>query len=133
VSWFVSSAAEAVWLISLGSFAQGLSFAGGYAITIDLGGKHIATVFSLMNMGGNIGASLFPVAVPLLLRLSGNNWDVVIFLFAGLYVGSALCWLGFDSNKPLFDEPAPLTPGTDPSRSPSDAIQPDRRAIRSEK
>ena len=42
-------------------------------------------------------------------------------------------WLGFDSNKPLFDEPAPLSPGTAPAHSPSTAIQPDRRAIRSDK
>jgi MFS family permease len=131
-SWFVSTATEAVWLITLGSLAQGLSFSGGYAITIDLGGKHVATVFSLMNMGGNIGASLFPVAVPLLLRLSGDNWDVVIFLFAGLYVGSALCWLGFDSNKPLFEVSAAPRPETASIHSPSTAIQSDRSAIRSD-
>jgi MFS family permease len=121
-----------VWFITLGAFVQGLSFSGGYAITIDLGGKQVATVFSLMNMSGNVGAALFPSVVPLLLGLSENNWDVILFLFAGLYVASAVCWLGFDANRPLFDEPVPVSSETAPAHSPSTAIQPDRRATRSD-
>jgi MFS family permease len=131
-AWTTTDAEATVWLITLGAFVQGLSFSGGYAITIDLGGKQVATVFSLMNMAGNVGASLFPVVVPFLLRWSGNDWDVILFVFAGLYVGSAVCWLGFDANKPLFAEHEPVTPGTAPARSPSTAIQPDRRATRSD-
>jgi sugar phosphate permease len=113
---FTSDADMTVWLISLGAFVQGVSFSGGYAITIDLGGKQVATVFSLMNMSGNIGAALFPIMVPRLLAGSGNDWDVVIVVFAGLYVLSAVCWVGFDANKPLFKEPASIQPEVPPGK-----------------
>ena len=42
-------------------------------ITIDMGGRHVAPVFSTMNMAGNLGAMLFPLAVPWFVR--GAGWD----------------------------------------------------------
>jgi ACS family glucarate transporter-like MFS transporter len=73
-----------------------------YSITIDMGGRHVASVFSVMNMWGNIGATVFPFLVPLLTRLTGN-WNSVLFLFAALYVVAAACWLPFNADRAIFD------------------------------
>ena len=70
---------------------------GAYSATIDMGGRHTAMVFSVMNMAGNVGAVVFPMAVPWLLILSGEeNWDLVLFTFAAIYVAAAVCWLAVD-------------------------------------
>ena len=87
------------WLVVLviccSAFASGLSGPCAYAATIDMGGKHVAPVFSLMNMSGNLGALIFPKVVPCLLDWTGS-WDAVLILFAGLYFAAGLCWLPFD-------------------------------------
>jgi ACS family glucarate transporter-like MFS transporter len=91
----------AVLLISAGSFLAAFAGACAYTITIDMGGKHVATVFSLMNMAGNVGALVFPLVVPPLVR--GVGWDAVLYGFAGIYVAGALCWLGVNPERTVFE------------------------------
>lgn len=87
----ITEAWLAVLLITAGSFFSAFSGAIAYAISIDMGGQHVAPVFSTMNMSGNVGAMLFPVVVPWLLRDS-QDWDLVLFFFAGIHLAAALCW-----------------------------------------
>lgn len=98
----VTSAWLAVLTIAAGSFFAAFGGPSAYAATIDMGGRHAPTVFSTMNMMGNFGAALFPVAVPLLLAIgvpSGeSNWNLVLWVFAGMYFAAALCWLLADAN-----------------------------------
>jgi nitrate/nitrite transporter NarK len=58
---------------------------------MNMGGHHVAPVMSMMNMSGNLGAALFPLAVPWLQSATGS-WDAVLLGFGGLYVAGALCW-----------------------------------------
>jgi hypothetical protein len=64
-----------------------------------------------MNMWGNIGAFAFPLAVSRLFgKGSETNWDGVMVLFGAIHVVAALCWLGFNPDRPLLaakHEPAP--------------------------
>ena len=82
----------AVLVISAGSFFAALASPCAYAMTIDLGGAHVATVNATMNMMGNFGAWVFPIAVPWLLARFGS-WDAVLVVFGAVYVGAAVCWL----------------------------------------
>jgi ACS family glucarate transporter-like MFS transporter len=82
----------AVLLISAGSFIASLAAPCAYTITIDMGGRHVAPVFSVMNMAGNVGAILFPLVVPWLKERTGS-WDAVLYTFAGVYAAAALCWV----------------------------------------
>ncbi|MCH2126244.1 MAG: MFS transporter [Pirellulaceae bacterium] len=97
IAYFVSHPTLAVLVISAGSFCAGLIGPVAYATTIDMAGKHVATVFGTMNMSGNIGAAIFPLVVPVLLRVGGmggeENWDLVLFAFAGVYAIGAFFWL----------------------------------------
>jgi ACS family glucarate transporter-like MFS transporter len=82
----------AVLLISGGSFCAAVAGPCAYTITIDMGGRHVSAVFSLMNMAGNFGAFVFPIVVPWMVRRTGD-WDAVLYLFAAMYFAAALCWL----------------------------------------
>jgi MFS family permease len=88
----IEDALTAVLVISAGSFFAALASPCAYAMTIDMGGPHVATVNATMNMMGNFGAWAFPIAVPWLLVRFGN-WDAVLVVFGALYVVGALFWL----------------------------------------
>jgi nitrate/nitrite transporter NarK len=88
----IDDALAAVLVISVGSFFASLASPCAYAMTIDMGGSHVATVNATMNMMGNFGAWMFPIAVPWLLTRFGS-WDAVLVVFGALYVVAALFWL----------------------------------------
>lgn len=100
---FVDDPLLAVLLISAGVFSAGFAGPCAYAVTIDVGGRHVPAVFSTMNMLGNFGAGLLPWIVPryrqAVLRLLSDgsgaeraSWDAVLLLFAAMYLAAALCW-----------------------------------------
>jgi MFS family permease len=103
-AYFIYNPWLAVLVIAAGSFCSAFAGAAAYTITIDMGGKHVAPVFSTMNMAGNIGAAVFPYLVPPLVDVTGS-WNLVLFLFAGMYLGAALFWMPFDSEGTIFDRP----------------------------
>jgi ACS family D-galactonate transporter-like MFS transporter len=76
-----------------------------YAITIDMGGSHVATVFSIMNMSGNIGAAAFPIGVGYLVEATGQ-WEHVLPLVVAIYVLGGICWLLLNPNGTVFDHNA---------------------------
>jgi MFS family permease len=103
LAYLVENVWLAVLVISAGSFWSALGGPCAYAVTIDVGGEHVGTVFSAMNMCGNIGAAVFPLVVPPLVAAAGS-WDIVLFLFAGTYVAAGVCWMLVDPNGSIFDQ-----------------------------
>jgi len=111
VAYFIVDPLLAVLVISIGSFCA--SFAGpcAYTITIDMGERHVATLFATMNMCGNFGALLFINAVPWSLKLiaqhypdyANSAWDAVLLLFGLTYVGAGLCWFFLRTNGTVLD------------------------------
>jgi MFS family permease len=101
LSYFISNTLLAVLVISAGSFCASFAAPCAYAITIDMAGKHVAPVFSTMNMSGNLGALAFPVVVPWLIDWTGS-WDVVVFVFAGIYLAAAFFWMLLNPNGTIF-------------------------------
>ena len=72
-------------------------------ITIDLGGRHVATLFSTMNMFGNFGALAFPIVVGALIVQTGQ-WNLVLPLFGVLYLAAAFCWWRLNPDGTVFDQ-----------------------------
>jgi MFS family permease len=105
LSYPINNAWLAVLVISVGSFFAAFGGPCAYTASIDIGGRHVTMVFSVMNMAGNIGAVAFPLAVPWLLRedpITGSgNWDLVLFTFAGMYFAAAVCWMLADTRKTI--------------------------------
>lgn len=116
-AYFIEDATLATATIGAGVFCA--SFAGpcAYAVTIDMGGRHVAPVFGVMNMIGNFGAGLLPWLVPhfrvfvdqrpALLDLSGgNSWNAVLVLFAAMYLLAACFWMLLQLEGTIGDDPA---------------------------
>lgn len=98
----VDDALGAVLLISAGSFCAAAAGPCSYSLTIDMGGRHVAAVFSTMNMSGSVGAFVLPIVIPWIVRWSGG-WHLVLPFFAGLYLASSVCWLVLNPNGTVFD------------------------------
>jgi len=102
-SYFIADVRGAIGLISLGAFCATFGGVSGYTVAIKFGGKQVATVFSVMNMCGNIGASLFPLTAGWLATKSGN-WNLMLFLFAGIMAVDAICWAFLNPQGTLFGD-----------------------------
>ena len=110
-AYFIADPLLAVIAISIGSFCASVAGPCAYTITIDMGSRHVATLFATMNMCGNFGALLFSNAVPWALKLiahhypeyAGSAWDAVLLLFGLMYGGAGLCWFFLRTNGTVLD------------------------------
>jgi sugar phosphate permease len=101
VAWFVADPVLAVLVISAGMFCAAVANPCLGAAVISMGGGHAATVSAAVNMCGNIGAAIFPLAVPWLLRTTGS-WNAVLLGFGVLYVAAATSWWLLKSEANVF-------------------------------
>ena len=53
-------------------------------------------------MAGNVGAVVFPIAVPWILATTGS-WDAVLVVFGGIYLAAAACWMLLNPAGTVFD------------------------------
>ena len=90
-SAFIADTRVSVVVIALGVFGSTFGGVSGYTVAIEMGGKQVASIFSTMNMCGNLGASAFPVAAGLLVAATGR-WDLILALFAASLLIAAACW-----------------------------------------
>jgi sugar phosphate permease len=103
ISVAVHSREIAVGVITLGAFAAAFGGVSGYTVAIEFGGRRVATIFSVMNMSGNLGAALFPTLVGTLLHATGD-WNLVLYLFVGILALDALLWALLNPRHPLFQD-----------------------------
>ncbi len=102
-SYFVRDVNQSIALISLGAFCATFGGVSGYTVAISFGGRHVATVFSTMNMFGNLGAALFPLTAGWLVAQTGN-WNLILFLFAAVMAIDAVCWALLNPQGTLFGD-----------------------------
>jgi ACS family glucarate transporter-like MFS transporter len=89
--------AAAVTFITASAVCAGFSGAAGYVLIIDLAGRNVATLFSIMNMAGNFGATVCPLVVGRL--IANKEWSGVLLFLGGLYLSAALCWCFLNIHK----------------------------------
>jgi MFS family permease len=102
-SYFIRDVNQSIALITLGAFCATFGGVSGYTVAISFGGRHVATVFSTMNMFGNLGAALFPITAGWLVAQTGN-WNLILFLFAGIMAIDSLCWALLNPRGTLFGD-----------------------------
>jgi MFS family permease len=103
IAYFVNDTHHAMLLLSLGAFAGTFGGVSGYSVAITFGGQHVGTVFSVMNMCGNVGAALFPLLVGWFVA-HYQRWDLVLFFFAFCFAADAVCWALLNPRGTLFEE-----------------------------
>ncbi|MCY3004817.1 MAG: MFS transporter [Planctomycetota bacterium] len=102
-SYFVRDIQQSIALITLGAFCATFGGVSGYTVAISFGGRQVATVFSTMNMFGNLGAALFPLTAGWLVAQTGN-WNLILFLFAFVMAIDAICWAFLNPQGTLFGD-----------------------------
>ncbi len=100
-STFLHNPFLAVLAIGMASFCNDLAMPGGWGACMDVGGKHTGSLSGSMNMMGNAGGAVAPMAVPLILEATNNNWSINFYVFAAVYGLGALCWVFIDPVTPL--------------------------------
>lgn len=103
VSYFVENLYGSIALIAAGAFCATFGGVSGYTVAISFGGRRVATVFSTMNMCGNLGASLFPITAGWLVAQTGS-WNLILFLFAAIMAIDAVCWALLNPRGTLFGD-----------------------------
>ncbi len=83
----------AVAMMAAGAFCLALAGPLVYSVTIEMGGRSVATAFGIMNMSGNLGAAAFPAVVPFLLGPSQRDWSLVLVIFCLLFAAASVFWM----------------------------------------
>ena len=101
VSTFIADPILAVIALAMASFSNDLVMPGSWGACMDVGGKYAGTLSGAMNMMGNLGGAVASTAAPYLLRATGNDWNVVLYVAAGVYFLGTFFWLTVDPVTPL--------------------------------
>ncbi len=87
--------------IGLASFSNDLVMPGSWAACMDVGGKHAGSLSGAMNMAGNIGGALCPLAIGYILHWTHSDWNLTFYVSALIYLGGIVCWKFLDPVTPL--------------------------------
>lgn len=90
-AWFVEDVRVAIALLTLGSLFAALAGPPTFASIIDIGGSRVPQLMGLVNMCGNLAAAACPVLVGMLFEWTAN-WNLVLVLFAAIYILGGICW-----------------------------------------
>ena len=101
-AYFASDLNTIMALITLAAFSATFGGVSGYSTCIDFGGRRVGVVISTMNMCGNIGAGLFPIAVGWHVKRT-QAWDDLLLFFVIFFAIDAICWAFLNPRQPLFE------------------------------
>lgn len=87
--------------MGLASFFNDLVMPGAWGACMDVGGRYAGTLSGSMNMMGNMAGFVAPSLGGYILRETGNNWNVLLYVMAGVYLIGTLSWPFIDPVTPL--------------------------------
>jgi MFS transporter, ACS family, glucarate transporter len=104
LSTYLNNPLLATLAIGLASFSNDLVMPGAWGTCMDIGGKHAGSLSGAMNMCGNIGGALSPLAIGYILKWTDNNWNLTFYVSAAIYASGIICWKLLDPVTPLEKE-----------------------------
>jgi MFS family permease len=90
--------------MGLASFSNDLVMPGAWGACMDVGGKYAGTLSGSMNMMGNMAGFVAPTAAGYILRYTGGDWNMNLYVMAGVYLLGTLTWPFIDPVTPLEDD-----------------------------
>ena len=90
----------AMLAMGMASFFNDILMPGSWGACMDVGGKYAGTLSGSMNMMGNFGSAVSPLALGYLMQLTGS-WQLSLYSMAAAYVLAGLSWLFIDPVTPL--------------------------------
>ncbi len=103
VSMQLQTPVASVLAIGLAALCSDLAMPGAWGACMDVGGRHTGALSGSMNMMGQVGGAIAPMAVPLVLAATNNNWSINMGLFALSYFLGAICWAFINSDERLHE------------------------------
>jgi MFS family permease len=97
----VQDPVRAMLLLGLAGFFNDFVMPAAWAGCMDIGGRFSGTVSGTMNMVGNIGGALSPLAIGYILTWTSSNWSLTFYVSSAIYLLGGLCWLFIDAHTPL--------------------------------
>jgi MFS family permease len=90
-------------MIAMGfaSFCTDLAMPGSWGACMDIGGKYAGTLSGAMNMMGNAGGALCPMAIGYILARTGGDWNLTFYVSAAIYFMGMFFWLAMDPVTPI--------------------------------
>ncbi len=98
---YIESATLAMIVLGVASFSNDLAMPGAWGACMDIGGRCAGSLSGMMNMIGQAGGTVCPIAIAYILRYTNNNWNVAFWAAAAAYAIGAICWLFIDPVTPL--------------------------------
>jgi MFS family permease len=98
---YIESATLAMIVLGVASFSNDLAMPGAWGACMDIGGRYAGSLSGTMNMIGQAGGTLCPIAVAYILKHTDGNWNVAFWAAAAAYAVGAVCWLFIDPVTPL--------------------------------
>jgi MFS transporter, ACS family, glucarate transporter len=95
----------AMLAIGMASFCNDLAMPATWSAVMDVGGKYAGTLAGAMNMWGNIGGALSPLAIGYMLAWTGS-WTLTFYVSAAVYLTGVVFWALLDPVTPLDREEA---------------------------
>ena len=99
----MTEAIYAMLFMGLASFCNDLVMPGAWGACMDVGGRYAGTVSGSMNMMGNLAGFVAPWVGGKILDSTGNDWNIVLYTMAGMYLAGTFCWPFIDPVTPLED------------------------------
>ncbi len=96
--------------MGMASFCNDLAMASAWAACMDVGGRHAGALSGSMNMMGNLGGAVGPVAVGYILaagkatadaKPSMESWTTAFLVAAAVYCVGAVAWIFIDPVSPI--------------------------------
>jgi sugar phosphate permease len=97
-AYLTPNATLATFTASAGFFIFCFSAPAAYAVTMDMGGRHLGVIFGAMNMLGNLGAMFFIWLAPVLAGRYSGDWTPTLILFAAMHFVALIFWLLLNPN-----------------------------------
>jgi MFS transporter, ACS family, glucarate transporter len=91
----------AMILMGLASFFNDLVMPGAWTTCMDIGGKYAGSLSGSMNMMGNLAGSVAPLLGGYILDRTGGNYNIFIYVMAGVYLLGAITWPFIDPVTPI--------------------------------
>ena len=86
-------------LFGVVAFSTDLGSASGWAYKQDVGGRHIGSIHGWANMWGNLGATVSPILLQLVVKQI--DWNAAFLVCAAAFCISGLATLGVDATIPI--------------------------------
>ena len=103
ISMQLHTPVASVLAIGLAALCSDLAMPVAWGACMDVGGRHTGALSGSMNMMGQVGGAIAPMAVPLVLAATNNNWSINMGLFAVSYFLGAICWAFINSDERLHE------------------------------